>query len=809
VLKSKVVEVPGVIRKASATRQPSIESEVLSAPESGRPIPLCVFPDSSFPTRHVIVENPVVFGTKIIVRAKIYPFVRDDEQSPPTRADLIVFRIAPSGLAEESPAGRLKGLAAEKTQTSKPLIVNVASDAIYAVPAEDLFPWWGEDPLPLGNLGLRCRGQDVAYHVSGDGDGLLEAGETIHFYGVGGDNIFTGENACWLSKTDGTVSMQSHTRPPPGDGSVTHLPRQVRFEENHLMYEAQRPGTGEDHWFWDKITAPGKADADIELLTLADSPDFQAQLRVGLQGATSSHTTRVSMNGNLLTEGQWEGLAPNVFEASFSQHLLQEGTNIVSVEAVGDGETPDVVYLDWIEVRYDSRLVLADGQLRFSVPANTPGVLVSGLQDQDVLIFDVTEQQLPEFVEGFTTTPMNGSYRVEFGTMADSDRTYVILSSSSAEHPTSIRESSGSSWSGEENGADWIVIAPSAFLDAAGALAGHRGSQGLRTAVVDIQDVYDEFNYAIRSPEAVRTFVRFAYEHWQPPAPRYLLLFGDGHGDYMDWYGTHQPNFILPHYSWIPPLGWAPDDGWFGCVEGDDPLPEVSVGRLPVRSPAEAAAVADKIASYDSVTVPQEWQRRITFCASSGSLFEAICRSMARAAPPNLERLYLFRDDFPDAAGLREGILGSLDAGTFLFFYVGHGSIERWSESCLHVSDVPFLTNAERLPVMCMLTCLAGYFAVPWKESLAEELVRASNGGAAGCIAPTGTGYPSEHWILGEEIMRRFFAGATLGQCLGDAKAHSYARGLSESFLRGFGLLGDPATALRLAPVTPDLLWFY
>jgi hypothetical protein len=327
--------------------------------------------------------------------------------------------------------------------------------------------------------------------------------------------------------------------------------------------------------------------------------------------------------------------------------------------------------------------------------------------------------------------------------------------------------------------------------------------------VVDVQDVYDEFNHAVISPEALREFARFAYQSWERPAPQYLVLLGDGHVDYMDWWNTHQPNYILPHYSWIPPLGWGPDDEWFGCVEGDDALPELHVGRLPARSDDEAAALVSKIIDYEAAPVAEEWQKRVTCCASAGDLFEEICQAIAGAGPPNLEAQFLFRDDFPDAGSLKERIVQSLDEGTWLFFYVGHGSVDLWSGSIFHVSDVPSLTNAEKLPIMCMLTCLSGYFSVPWKECLAEELTRAPNGGTVGCIAPTGLGYPSEHLVLSQEIIRRLFSGATLGECLGAAKAASYARGLPESFLKGFGLIGDPATVPLFVPVTPSMLWFY
>ncbi|NQT84992.1 hypothetical protein HQ563_18400, partial [bacterium] len=537
-LKSKVVEVPDVIRQASETPQPAIESDILLAPRSGRSIPITAFPESSFPTQHVVADKPVTFGDRTIVRVKIYPFACEKEGSPPTRADLLVFRIIPlhSGLAKETAAKPARSLPAAKTGASRPLIISVASDGIYAVHAEDLLPWWGG--VRLSSLGLTWRGQEVPYHAIGDGDELLEAGESILFYGLGGDNIFTPENAYWVSDNGNAVQMEWRSQPPPGEGAVTKLPCQVRFEQNHVRYETQPPGTGDDPWFWMKITAPGKAEIQMELGNLADSPDFRAEVRVRVQGASSYHATRVSINGNSLLEEQWEGLVPNVVQAEFSQHLLQEGTNVVTIEEFNEGAQPDILYLDWIEVRYDSRLVLSDDQLTVTVPANTPGIIVSGLVEPDVLVFDVTQEQSPHFIRGFRTTAANGAYRLNLGTMSDSEREYTILSGGSAKRHSSIWRRSESTLSNAENGADWIVIAHPNFLDAATRLASHRESQGLRTAVVDVQDVYDEFNYGITSPEAVREFVKFAYQNWQAPAPRYLVLFGDGHADYMDWFET-------------------------------------------------------------------------------------------------------------------------------------------------------------------------------------------------------------------------------------------------------------------------------
>src|SRR5690606_37399074 len=82
-------------------------------------------------------------------------------------------------------------------------------------------------------------------------------------------------------------------------------------------------------------------------------------------------------------------------------------------------------------------------------------------------------------------------------------------------------------------------------LEAARPLAEFHRGRGLEVALVDVQDIYDEFNHGVLSPYAIRDFISHAYHHWQSPRPRFVLLVGDAswenHGsqlddtDYSDW----------------------------------------------------------------------------------------------------------------------------------------------------------------------------------------------------------------------------------------------------------------------------------
>ena len=51
---------------------------------------------------------------------------------------------------------------------------------------------------------------------------------------------------------------------------------------------------------------------------------------------------------------------------------------------------------------------------------------------------------------------------------------------------------------------------------------------GYRTKVVDINTVYNSFGDGAVHPQAIKAFLKHAYQNWAPPALSYVVLFGDG-----------------------------------------------------------------------------------------------------------------------------------------------------------------------------------------------------------------------------------------------------------------------------------------
>ncbi len=159
------------------------------------------------------------------------------------------------------------------------------------------------------------------------------------------------------------------------------------------------------------------------------------------------------------------------------------------------------------------------------------------------------------------------------------------------------------------------------FWVEASALSSFRSSQGLRTRLVDVQQIYDEFGYGISGAAPIKDFLTYAYEHWLPPAPSYVLLVGDGHYDPKDYSGIGRLSYIPPYLAMVDPgLGETAADNRYVSLVGEDNLPEMMLGRLAVNSSAEASAFINKIIAYEQSPINGDWQRQVLAVASASDL---------------------------------------------------------------------------------------------------------------------------------------------------------------------------------------------
>jgi hypothetical protein len=378
------------------------------------------------------------------------------------------------------------------------------------------------------------------------------------------------------------------------------------------------------------------------------------------------------------------------------------------------------------------------------------------------------------------------------------------------------------------NSADYILIAHRDFWAQGETLAFYR-DHDYRIALVDVQQIYDQFNGGMMSAEAIHDFLAYAYAHWKAPAPIYVLLMGDGTND-MRKYRTTIDTYIPPYlYLADPDMGETAADNRFVTFIGNDNLPDMHIGRFPVVTPDQAQAMVDKVINYETgCACDGSWDKNLLFLADDleggGGDFVAYSDSIAdgyvdpptntvKLIPPayQIQKLYLgltcdVAGNPADAAECRGNLVNTLNTTGALFVsYVGHSTKEYWAvEHMFDKTAVAALSNRACLPIMLPMTCFEGMFQdFETPEVLSVASVRKPNSGSIASFSPTGFGLVSGHDYLERGLMLAWFHDGVnrLGAAIDSAKqylAHNAPPGRYLDLVDTFLLLGDPALNVKV-----------
>ena len=178
-------------------------------------------------------------------------------------------------------------------------------------------------------------------------------------------------------------------------------------------------------------------------------------------------------------------------------------------------------------------------------------------------------------------------------------RSLLAFTPAQAKPVAGITSNQPSRWHQPGHGADLVIISHGDFLASIEPPEGAAAESGAAVAVVDVEDLYDEFSDGQKTPYAVRDFLSYAAAQWSP-APRFVLFVGNASLDPKNYLGFGDSDFVPTKLIDTQRMETASDD-WF-ADRGGDGLPELAVGRLPVRTTQEAERVVAKILSYDQAS---------------------------------------------------------------------------------------------------------------------------------------------------------------------------------------------------------------
>jgi hypothetical protein len=653
----------------------------------------------------------------------------------------------------------------------------------------------GVDPRYLQ---LYADGEEQCLMVTGSDDGRFDPEDAIEFYGTGLDTPFTAAHVYWLVAgsrpgrrldtpfTDIRLNLGRRLRIPRGlrgRGAPLSFPFSMELKERTFYFAALRSGEREN--FFGSVISTEPVD---QLLTVAhpdpSSPE-DALLEVVLQGGTdSTHQVRILFNyvevGEVVFSGQEQWRA----EIEVPHDLLLEGENVVTLTA--QGGSMDVSLVDYIRLTYWRTYTADEDALRFRASGGE-WLSIGGFSSSEIKVRDITDPMRIFNVRGKVMEQDSG-YAITVKVPGNGERSLMAFTGDKIKSPAGIAANLVSSWHELSQGAEVIIIGHSDLLGDVRFLKELREQQGWSVALVDVEDLYDEFNFGAKSPWALKDFLGRAYLYWNPQ-PRFVVLVGDASYDPRDYLGFGEFDLVPTKFVDTEYLKTASDD-WFVDFNNDE-LPEMALGRLPVESAEEASAVVSKIISYEDASGLMN-EALLVADINDFFNFEGASEEVGNLFPGDMTVSEIFRDKSPTA---RSDLLDSLNQGQLLVNYIGHGSAKTWKGDLLTSLDAWNLTNSPYLPFLVSMTCLNGFFQDPSSESMAETFLKAELGGAVAVWSSSGLTDPEGQLVMNKELIRLLFngQGLTIGAAVMRAKQVVTDADIRKTWI----LLGDPTLRLR------------
>jgi hypothetical protein len=658
--------------------------------------------------------------------------------------------------------------------------ISVNRDGWYRVSSAALASAGFRIANPAG-LRLYTEGRQVAIKASTAG---------IEFYGQALDALESDTRMYWLVRgTDAPLRVRvarslASARAPRGWFPFT-------VEKRDRVHYVASLLNGEQSNFFGGALYPGRPySLKVNLTHVARTG--RGVIAVSIQGLSrvAKHSVKVQLNRRTLGTAFGSRQLNTATKLAVPARVLKEGANSFTFTSVG-GEI-DVSLLDSVRLTYP-HLYLADGNA-LVLPVR-PGrrVSVGGFTVARIRAFDVTRPDRPRELIGTVAKGTSG-YVLDLVAPAGAKR-LLLTADAGVLAPAAVVKNRPTTLHAATQGSDVVVVSHASFLSSVAPLVSLRRQQGLKVAVVDVQDIYDEFSFGEHSAAAVRTFLRWAKEQWKP-APRYVLVVGDASYDPRNYQRFGSFDFV-PTRLVDATYTEAPSDDALADFD-DDGAPEMAVGRLPVRTPLEAATVVGKIIGYERRPVRTPRDILLVSDKQIDYDFEAANRSLLAVVPPDSLVAMINRNEGPTDAAVRRKVVEALNAGPTIVNFFGHGSVSIWTAGpILDASDARTLTNRNSLSLYLMMTCLNGYFLAPEPRgvSLGEALLNTPSGGAVAVWASSGETVPGDQILADQTALGYLLANPTA--TLGDAMVRAKAAIRDVDVRRTWVLLGDPLTRLR------------
>nr|MBN2276738.1 type IX secretion system sortase PorU [candidate division Zixibacteria bacterium] len=778
---------------------------------------------------HVRTEGKIfdaVFGYSVLNydHAKSWPL----EESGPiaAKAQESVFDLADEWYKIEIGTGGFIRITGQNLVTAGMVLNNIASDSIH------LF-YGGGLPVPVDNSEDRPVLREVAITVNDNGDGIFNVTDNLIFYAEAADrwiypsdslpyffeNHYTNTNCYWLAVSGSfgqTGKRIQSIDAAPDEVADTVMERgwfYTRVGENKLLYRDNSSHIYDYfNWYWSDTTSKTFS---IYMPNAVTAESSQVRIRARVNGIN------VSVNGSAATL-----LSSQSLVYVYRTYQLFGGLNRFVVTMSPNYDAPP--YMGFCEVAYQGYLLPQSSLLDFYIsPFEGRGefVVTDQFGGETPRIYDLSDVYEPVLL-------VNASLGTDIIFQDDlsggSGKRYYICAPSKMTGSATISKVTPM---GDIASADMYIIVPEEFIGDLGDFEQYRETKSnISVALVALEDIINRYSFGLYDPGAIRDFLKNSYDNPNGAVPSAVLLVGDGSYDYEN-------NLLTPTRNYIPPYiheldATSSDDNYvyfgdYGLLDSDstycdtcsDRGYDMIIARWPVSGAAQIYTIVDKIKNYESMDNLGDWRSFVTLVADDeydDGDYEGLTHTRQTEIlqeshlPRAFRRNKIYAWEYPfnsdkDKPEVNRQIVRSINDGTLLINYVGHGNPDTWAhEHILNRStDLQKLTNLNRLTFVYIASCAIGFFDNPSREGMAEELLRLASGGAVAAVSATRLVYSGENSGLNRQVFDILFDNDDLSICqvLYAAKLiRQYSNGYIQEKIndRKYTFFGDPFVRLGI-----------
>lgn len=732
----------------------------------------------------------------------------------------------------------------------------VAQGGIQEVPIEKIVAAGIATRATLARLQLYHQDQPVALEIAA-------AEDLIRFYAPTPGDRWNQSDTYWLTLS-ASPGQRMTTRPAHTEAGNTLPQRQSAWERGEwyapTQYISQYPGPDGDHWFMADLRAgPELPTVSITLSAPIGLPPLPATAVFTLTGTAyvaNQHTLHIHTQGLDSSQQMTSTWSAGADWAQPLALAADTHTLLASLQS----NTPAGIRVDRLTWLRPVSLTF-NGAGGYFESEDTPARLrLRGLPTA-FRLYDITDPKAPMAVNA--EVGGNGELWLD----SDGQRHYLLVSLTASilylptiqggqpttspatpangsltlerlrlRHRPQIEWRHPYEWQAALD-ADLLYIGHSLFLDGLAPLIAHRAGQGYAVAAVDVDAIYAAWSGGQVSPQAIRTFLRYAAASGSR-APVAVTLIGDGTNDPWDYTGRGNINYMPPYLAQVDPwLGETACDVCYAQLDGedalDDLLPDVMIGRIPAKSAAELDAYVEKLLTYETTGPALPGSARAVYVAdnfrqadgsadSAGDFAAAAEKSIAlQPTGLTIERVFYDPSDdhtsapwrIRDGLEARQKTIDTLSNGAGFVTYIGHAHYWQWASTDLNVDpsylfglyDVDLLTNRDSPAIVLEMTCLTGAFQTPAfaGTTIDERLLLHEDGGAVAVWGSSGLGVSYGHDALQRGFFTRYWEewpDKRIGALVQAGQLTLFAQGnCCQETLRTFILFGDPAMQPRVA----------